>query len=279
MATYLLTWNPKRWEWTDIGESIDEIKDVGYSDTSWSSGVTKRIAPGDRVFIIRLGKKPRGIFASGWATSHVYEDEHWDENYHEAGRKALYIGTRLDVIINPYVEPVLARAKLNEGILGHMGWDAQASGVSIPEDVAAELESAWREFCTINGKTQQFASFVSASSAEELAASDAYFEGAVERVTVNVYERNAEARQRCIGHYGFKCNVCGFDFQKTYGSVGAEYIHMHHLIPLSDIGKEYELDPVEDLRPVCPNCHAIIHRKRPPYTLEEVRSFLEEASS
>jgi predicted HNH restriction endonuclease len=46
---------------------------------------------------------------------------------------------------------------------------------------------------------------------------------------------------------------------------------VHHLRPLSGIAEEYEIDPVEDLRPVCPNCHAMLHRKTPPYTIDELR--------
>jgi 5-methylcytosine-specific restriction protein A len=51
---------------------------------------------------------------------------------------------------------------------------------------------------------------------------------------------------------------------------------VHHLKSLAEIGAEYELDPVRDLRPVCPNCHAMIHRKYPPYGLEEVRQCWED---
>ena len=49
---------------------------------------------------------------------------------------------------------------------------------------------------------------------------------------------------------------------------------MHHLLPLSEIKISYVVDPKEDLRPVCPNCHAVIHRRNPPFTLEEVRDML-----
>jgi predicted HNH restriction endonuclease len=91
---------------------------------------------------------------------------------------------------------------------------------------------------------------------------------------VNAYERNPEARRRCIEHYGSRCCICGFDFGAVYGSALAEFIHVHHCRPLSEIAGEYVVDPIEDLRPVCPNCHAVIHRRTPPFTIEEVRSML-----
>lgn len=109
---------------------------------------------------------------------------------------------------------------------------------------------------------------------EEIAATTTLAEGAVCRVSVNAYERNPEARRQCIEQYGARCCICGFSFSETYGEVADGYIHVHHLRPLSEIGKEYLVNPVEDLRPVCPNCHAVLHRRIPPYSIEEVRAFL-----
>jgi len=100
-------------------------------------------------------------------------------------------------------------------------------------------------------------------------------EGAVFERLVNSYERNPLARQRCIKKYGASCYICGFSFGVTYGEVVDGFIHVHHLLQLSEVGKEYKVDPIADLRPVCPNCHAVIHHRRnPAYTIEEVRSFL-----
>jgi len=96
-------------------------------------------------------------------------------------------------------------------------------------------------------------------------------EGAARQVLVNAYERNPEARSRCIAHYGVRCVVCNFDFAAIYGEIGEGYIHVHHLQQISLIGEEYEVHPIADLRPVCPNCHAMIHRRIPPYEIEDVQ--------
>ncbi|MEG1241999.1 MAG: HNH endonuclease, partial [Oscillospiraceae bacterium] len=48
---------------------------------------------------------------------------------------------------------------------------------------------------------------------------------------------------------------------ERYGEVGKNFIHVHHKIPLNEISEEYVVDPVNDLIPVCPNCHAMLHRK------------------
>jgi hypothetical protein len=113
------------------------------------------------------------------------------------------------------------------------------------------------------------------SLAEEVPIGSAYSEGSVERIVINRYERDPNARQECIKHYGTTCFLCGFDFVRVYGGFMAGFINVHHLNPLSSVGAGYEVHPIDDLRPVCPNCHAVLHRREPPYSLDEVRRFLE----
>jgi 5-methylcytosine-specific restriction protein A len=98
-----------------------------------------------------------------------------------------------------------------------------------------------------------------------------YPEGMKKIILVNKYERNPDARKKCLSYYGTVCSVCHFDFEKVYGKLGKGYIHVHHLTPLSCIGKEYNLDPIRDLRPICPNCHAMIHRGDIVLGIEELR--------
>jgi 5-methylcytosine-specific restriction protein A len=72
--------------------------------------------------------------------------------------------------------------------------------------------------------------------------------------------------------FGTACSVCGFDFERAYGDIGAGFIHVHHLMPLSMIGKRYSVNVRRDLRPVCPNCHEMLHKKKPPFSVEELRA-------
>lgn len=110
----------------------------------------------------------------------------------------------------------------------------------------------------------------------ELSASNTYFEGASRQISVNAYERNRGAVADCKRHYGSACLICGFDFGKTFGAEFAGFIHVHHLLPLSTIGKEYQVNPINDLRPVCPNCHAIIHHGGKLRSIAEVKSLLDK---
>ena len=104
-----------------------------------------------------------------------------------------------------------------------------------------------------------------------------FYEGALVTVKANRYERNQKARQQCVDKKGYQCQVCGRDFEATYGEIGKNFIHVHHLTPISSIGKEYQLNVDTDLVPVCPNCHYMLHRKEPPYTIEELRQMMHAA--
>ena len=106
---------------------------------------------------------------------------------------------------------------------------------------------------------------------DELEPGKKYIEGAKKQVRVNAFERNAHARTACIKHHGFKCIVCGISFEEQYGEFGKGFIHVHHLKPLFLTNTEYQLDPVNDLCPVCPNCHAMLHRLNTVMSIEELK--------
>lgn len=103
------------------------------------------------------------------------------------------------------------------------------------------------------------------------------FEGSIKIVRVNAYERNPVARRRCIEHYGAVCSVCDVEMASVYGSLAEGVIHVHHLRPISECGgDDYQVDPIEELRPVCPNCHVVLHLRRPPFSIDELRNILAE---
>jgi hypothetical protein len=112
---------------------------------------------------------------------------------------------------------------------------------------------------------------------DELAKQEIHYEGARKLVYVNTYERNQRARSACLRKWGYKCTVCRMSFQNIYGPIGMEFIHVHHLKPLAKIGKKYVVDGERDLRPVCPNCHAMLHHGKKPPSIPELRSYIQVA--
>lgn len=105
---------------------------------------------------------------------------------------------------------------------------------------------------------------------ESITGSASLLEGRTKQITVNIYERNPIVRAKCIEHHGPVCQVCDLNFEIKYGKIGKGFIHVHHLIELSTIGDDYEVDPIHDLHPVCPNCHAMLHKKNPAYLVKDL---------
>lgn len=244
VPTFLLTWNPAVWN----GEITNP--------SDWSCGNNKRIKAGDRLFLIRQGSEPRGMVASGSALTDVFEDDE--------GTRRVRMG--IDTLLEAETDEIYSRdalVELNEGLGEPMNWSAQISGTRIPDAVAARLEAGWLEF--LSGRLPP---------ADIIQQSFLYPEGAVRQITVNAYERSPEARRRCLEYHGRSCAVCGMSFGAVYGPLAEGFIHVHHLKPLSEVGEGYEVDPVVDLRPVCPNCHAVLHLGEPCRSIDEVQGLL-----
>ncbi len=368
MATYLLTWNPEKALFgpSDLPELVDDFHAGERPITDWSCGNTKRIEEGDRVWHLRQGKEPRGLFAWGTVVTPPWEEEHWGD----PTRTSQYIEYQIDWIVNPGTDPnqIIPRARLDDPPFASMHWETQRSGILIPDDVANELHQEWLrliatsrllaaidlDLVTPSGDVAgSYTITVPAAEEERIRAEldthptaaeegildgyadhlgydldqeewegwtwrprqkteerdaggqlkeaqresrpaeerpeqgkgengfslpeeipDTFFEGARQPVTINRYERSSRARTECIARHGARCFVCGFAFAEKYGPAGDGLIHVHHLVPLSEIGEGYELDPIEDLRPVCPNCHAMIHARKPQYSIEEVERII-----
>ncbi len=91
------------------------------------------------------------------------------------------------------------------------------------------------------------------------------------------YERSANNRRLAIKYHGCKCMACGFDFEKTYGEIGKNFIEVHHIKPLYSKDQEVEVDPKTDLICLCPNCHRMVHRyKNKVLSLNELKELLEK---
>lgn len=113
---------------------------------------------------------------------------------------------------------------------------------------------------------------------DEIQDGEEFYESAVRKIYVNRYERDSKARDACIEHFGSLCQVCGFSFEEEFGDLATGFIHVHHIIPLSKVGEDYIVDPVNDLIPVCPNCHAVLHLLGSPMKVETLRELINQES-
>lgn len=264
--TFLFVWNPKRWAWETLEQDIKQVDLNGKCTQRWSCGNTKSIQSGDRIFLVKLGTEPKGIIGAGFATTNPFPEIHWSgEN-----KEAFYIDIDFEVLLNPDEEPILTIDILKISNLSQQNWTPQASGISIRPELVEDLEALWFNFL-ISQKIRHNP-FVLADNETQ----KTYTEGTPNQVTLTKYERNPFARKKCIEHYGLSCIICGFNFEKVFGQIGKDFIHVHHLQQIATVGKTHEIDPIKNLRPVCPNCHSIIHKRKTPFTIDEMIEILNQ---
>jgi len=268
MSTYLLAWNPKKWEWKDaeLTAKILDVQAIGHADDSWSCGNRQDLPVGSRFFLIRLGGVPRGIVGSGVTTTEPELGPHWDSSQRRFGKEALFVRIKFDFLSK---EPLISWSELNKSPFSGMRWGIQASGVAVPTPIASSLERLWARRTGGEGPLLP----------DELPPDREFPEGACKKVTVNAYERNPQARAACIAYFGYGCSVCDVTLEEIYGSIASEFIHVHHTKQLAGVPSNYKVNPRKDLRPVCPNCHAILHRRRPPLSIEKARRLVRKRKS
>ena len=101
-------------------------------------------------------------------------------------------------------------------------------------------------------------------------------EGRLTSVIVNKYERSRVNRAIALEIHGFICKGCDLRMADLYGPIGEGVIHVHHVEPVSLMSSPRVLNPATDLVPLCPNCHAIVHRKTPPLDILELKESLKK---
>jgi 5-methylcytosine-specific restriction protein A len=254
METYLLTWNPNRSKWDDLPTEANQTAAGKILRGRWSCGNTKNISKGSRVFLIHLGKEPKGIIASGWIKKQPYLDKHWDKAKAKRRKKALFVFCEWERILNPRVDPPLPLSILQRK-LKNVYWASQSSGIQIPDYVATRLENLWA--------THLRASSLGSGVVDDTMAA---LEGKLSFHLVRHRRREVKLKKAKLVQFQKKngrlyCEVpgCGFDFKKIYGLLGKDFAHVHHLKPLGDRQSPSETN-LNDLAVVCANCHAMVHR-------------------
>ncbi|WP_080762067.1 MULTISPECIES: HNH endonuclease [Pseudomonas] len=134
-----------------------------------------------------------------------------------------------------------------------------------------DAEALWKEVGGKESSGQNSRWTLFECDSQRVIKEEIFEEGRRWDIRATAIERNPEARAACIDKYGSDCFVCGFNFGKVYGDFGKGYIHVHHRVDISTRYERYKIDPVEDLVPLCPNCHAMVHTQRPSMSVEELK--------
>lgn len=250
---FILTWNPPLAGMTSeeleahhakCQSRIDGTDGDSKLEGWWTTGKRKSgISEGDEVMLFLHGSEG-GIIADGFATSEIYRDG--DINC-------------VDVRWTKWVdaEDGLPSEALRQSIApSFFAHRPRASGQQVTDEEAESIRSAWKEL------EAEPAALTGDEAGTKLIGTVTVPEGAIRRTEVNRYERSKWARTQCLKHYGHRCQACGLNFEDRYGRLGEGFMHVHHVIPINEIAgdPDYRLDPIKDLRPVCPNCHAMLHR-------------------
>jgi 5-methylcytosine-specific restriction protein A len=257
MNSYLFTWNPKFWPKENIDKLILQIKLTGNATDYWTIA-NRSMKPGDRAFLKQAGDDKKGIIGSGEIVSLPFLAPH----YTDINKSAFRVWINFDTILDSTKQQILDTKILKETITSKQLWEPKGSGIIINPHAAEELEALWFDLTK-----SQFALNPTSPADMDFA------EGRVTHINLKRYERNPQARRLCIDHYGTACSVCEFDFKLKYGEIGQDFIHIHHLKQISQTGR-IQINPVRDLRPVCANCHAMLHKRAVPYTIEELKAII-----
>ena len=262
MPAFLLTWNPDKWSWPELSRNLEEFRATGVLVGRWSCGRSKSLASGDRVFFHKQGVRGRGIFASGYVQGGVFDDVH----FADASKRSRYVTVAYDALLDPSTG-LLPREALNAEPLNRVNWQTLGGGIRIVPDAANALEILWESHVRSQGLAPQRDGF---PDDDELL----FPEGASREITVKAFERSAAAAALCRAMKGTVCRVCGMDFAKTYGRIGIGFIHIHHTQPLA--GGQQRRTAVSQLEPVCPNCHSMLHKRCPPFTIDELKEIVKQ---
>lgn len=266
----ILLWNPDNWTWPTLKEHIATSRNGQAVRLGWKVKNPHLVHIGMPAYMYRTGTKGRGFMASGYVVSPPYVTSHFSGD----DEQQTSVDVIFDTIFNPANDPLLMLDEINslfpdtDPIPNFLH-----SGVVLRDETAERVHKVWLNHVrVINGNGTEFES-VAASNAEYF-----YAEGALRQLSVNAHERSGLARERAIAIHGTDCRVCGINFERTYGDFGKGFIHIHHVDPIANAVENRPVDPRHDLVPVCPNCHAMLHRRNPPFTTHELAQMMAKHS-
>lgn len=231
MSAIILGWDPARWNRWNYAAVVEQVAVTGLHLEPWA--VSRSVAPGTDVWLLLLGDHGPGLIGHGVVLSAA--KDHADITVQVAFDALLPLGDQVPAEVLQETVPDAA-------------WDsAGIAGAELPPGDEAAVRILWADHGPLQGTDPT------------RPVPGTYPDAAVARAAVNRYERDPEARRACIAHRGTNCAACGFSFELAYGEIGADFIHVHHVVPASQLGNGYVLDPLTDLVPLCANCHAMAH--------------------
>jgi 5-methylcytosine-specific restriction protein A len=260
--TRILAWDGNDEHWRQAGGFAGAVARSAAGTTTttrWSVGRNRpSIYIGETAYLYR-GHVDTGLIARGSIVSLPFLAPHYDPERAAAGETMTYVNVEWHEV-RP-LEDTIPVDELMQRVPTFKWKNIYQSGNEAHPPADEQLDELWG--------ADRFG-----LDEERLFGTTGFVEGNRSAVLVNRYERDPRARKACLGHYGYECSACGQDMATLYGPLGVDFIHVHHVRELSSLGPGYKVDPVADLRPLCPNCHAIVHRQRPALDVDVLRLHL-----
>ncbi|MBJ2122279.1 HNH endonuclease [Arthrobacter sp. MSA 4-2] len=247
----LLGWNPDRGDdpFGGYRSTVDEVTGAGFFRCKWLLPPLQATA-GTEVWLFSQGSRERGVLGHGRVVA--------PPDPLPSGR-----GGAPGIVEFDALRPRGDSIPLDLLTLRVPGiaWGVNRPSLRIPAAAGLALRTLWAETST-------------PEEADPLLPPPGTLPpGALAQARVNRYERDPSARRVCLAHHGTSCAVCGFSFEEAFGPPGRDFVHVHHLAPATRLVAGYELDPIADLVPLCPNCHSMAHLRLPdPYSPAELRA-------
>jgi predicted HNH restriction endonuclease len=269
-GAYLLTWQPKRFN-LDLQGIVKRFNRGKLGLSEWATGSTKTVRLGAPFFFLRQGLDRPGIIGWGRIYSPVRSQRHWDPVKARAGAKSNEVDINFEFITMPDDLRAIPRSVLQSDRGTKAGkWDIQGSGTRLTAEVTSGVRALLRAR-RVRVPSLDPKSDVPPVRVEVLS------EAGVKQVLTTRHERNRKARMLCLKHYSCVCHGCGFDFGLYYGPDANGMIEVHHLRPISQAKESSRVDPIKDLRPLCPNCHRVVHlpgRDKEPLSIQTLRAMV-----
>jgi len=262
VAAVILEWDARAWSRWDYRAAVEQAATSGRTLQQWEVGDVLNILPGTEAWLLVRGSTDAATGLAGHGV--VMSGPHGSWRPAEAGSASRYITVAFDAFL-PFGEQI--RPDILQEAVPDMPW-----GESMDTPVTLLLESAepavrhlWQEYGPPPGRPGRLVP-------------GTHPPDAVSAAIVNRFEQDPNARRLCLAFHGTSCAACSFSFEVSYGQIGSDAIDVHHLVPPALLGPDYELDPVADLIPLCPNCHAVAHHGvRSPRSVAELRNILSAA--
>jgi 5-methylcytosine-specific restriction protein A len=250
--SYLLSWNPRKWEWKGFESAASKVSRGSPRRDFWTCGNTKRIQKGDRFLFIRLGCEPRGIIGGGRIVSDPRMVNHWDKSRRAKGVAAL--GT--DIVFDYLnVEPVVPMDELKSEY-PNVWWTPQNSGMVLPESVAGEIFRLLgkQRVAPIAGSDAFRRRVWAIRALGPVSKPNGVAAPLKDHVTVERIRRNSRVAAWVQDQAGGKCELCR-ENGPFVDDTGNQFLEVHHVLALADGGPDIPANTVA----LCPNCHRRAH--------------------